>query len=327
MEVKHWAEDLIMSAKDMNTSDIFITGKQDFYEVNFRTSKGLIRHEKLNLQFGLEVINYFKFIAQMDVSEHRRPQVGSYIFKNNKQSQVLFLRFSVLGEFSGKESLVIRLINGIQNNRYFFIEQVDLLTAAAIKRGLILTSGPTGSGKTSTMYYLAKKLAHQKVVMTIEDPVEVFEPEFLQTQINLEAGIDYESLLKAALRQRPDILIIGEIRDKVTARLAVDAALSGHLVLATVHARSTLQTIARLKGLGIDSVELANCLNCVSYQRLIQTIDGEIACLLDIASGETLHKEINKSKTGDFINWRENLAELLKEERISGDSFTSFQEG
>ena len=273
------------------------------------------------------MINYFKFIAQMDVSEHRRPQVGSYIFKNNKQSQVVFLRFSVLGEFSGKESLVIRLINSIQNNRYFFIEQVDLLTAAAIKRGLILTSGPTGSGKNSTMYYLAKKLAHQKVVMTIEDPVEVFEPEFLQTQINLEAGIDYESLLKAALRQRPDILIIGEIRDKVTARLAVDAALSGHLVLATVHARSTLQTIARLKGLGIDSVELANCLNCVSYQRLIQTIDGEIACLLDIASGETLHKEINKSKTGDFINWRENLAELLKEERISGDSFTSFQEG
>lgn len=327
MEVKHWAEDLIKSAKDMNTSDIFITGKQDFYEVNFRTSKGLIRREKLNLQFGLEVINYFKFIAQMDVSEHRRPQVGSYILKNNKQSQVVFLRFSVLGEFSGKESLVIRLINSIQNNRYFFIEQVDLLTAAAIKRGLILTSGPTGSGKTSTMYYLAKKLAHQKVVMTIEDPVEVFEPEFLQTQINLEAGIDYESLLKAALRQRPDILIIGEIRDKVTARLAVDAALSGHLVLATVHARSTLQTIARLKGLGIDSVELANCLNCVSYQRLIQTIDGEIACLLDIASGETLHKEINKSKTGDFINWRENLAELLKEERISGDSFTSFQEG
>lgn len=221
MEVKHWAEDLIKSAKDMNTSDIFITGKQDFYEVNFRTSKGLIRREKLNLQFGLEVINYFKFIAQMDVSEHRRPQVGSYIFKNNKQSQVVFLRFSVLGEFSGKESLVIRLINSIQNNRYFFIEQVDLLTAAAIKRGLILTSGPTGSGKTSTMYYLAKKLAHQKVVMTIEDPVEVFEPEFLQTQINLEAGIDYESLLKAALRQRPDILIIGEIRDKVTARLAL----------------------------------------------------------------------------------------------------------
>lgn len=327
MEVKYWAEDLIMSAKDLNTSDIFITGKQEFYEVNFRTSKGLIRREKLNLQLGLEVINYFKFIAQMDVSEHRRPQVGSYIFKNSKQSQVVFLRFSVLGEFSGKESLVIRLINGIQNNRYFFIEQVDLLIAAAIKRGLILTSGPTGSGKTSTMYYLAKKLAQQKVVMTIEDPVEVFEPEFLQTQINLEAGIDYESLLKAALRQRPDILIIGEIRDKVTARLAVDAALSGHLVLATVHARSTLQTIARLKGLGIDSVELANCLNCVSYQRLIQTIDGEIACLLDIASGETLHKEINKSKTGDFINWRENLAELLKEERISGDSFTSFQEG
>ncbi|KAA9322545.1 competence type IV pilus ATPase ComGA [Lactobacillus jensenii] len=325
MEVKRWAEDLIISAKELGTSDIFISGKQDFYEVNFRTSKGLIKQEKLSLEFGQEVINYFKFIAQMDISEHRRPQVGSYIFKKDKES--IFLRFSVLGEFSGKESLVIRLITEINSNHYFFIEQLDILMGAAIKRGLILTSGPTGSGKTSTMYYLAKKLANNKVVMTIEDPVEVFEPAFLQTQVNHEAGIDYQSLLKAALRQRPDILIIGEIRDKVTARLAVDAALSGHLVLATVHARSTLQTIARLKGLGIDSVELANCLNCVSYQRLIQTKNGRNACLLDIVSGEKLKKEINKAEPGDFINWQEKLTELLKEERISVDSFTNFQEG
>lgn len=325
MEVKRWAEDLIISAKELGTSDIFISGKQDFYEVNFRTSKGLIKQEKLSLEFGQEVINYFKFIAQMDISEHRRPQVGSYIFKKDKES--IFLRFSVLGEFSGKESLVIRLITEINSNHYFFIEQLDILMGAAIKRGLILTSGPTGSGKTSTMYYLAKKLANNKVVMTIEDPVEVFEPAFLQTQVNHEAGIDYQSLLKAALRQRPDILIIGEIRDKVIARLAVDAALSGHLVLATVHARSTLQTIARLKGLGIDSVELANCLNCVSYQRLIQTKNGRNACLLDIVSGEKLKKEINKAEPGDFINWQEKLAELLKEERISVDSFTNFQEG
>ncbi|MEL0528273.1 competence type IV pilus ATPase ComGA [Lactobacillus jensenii] len=315
----------MISAKELGTSDIFISGKQDFYEVNFRTSKGLIKQEKLSLEFGQEVINYFKFIAQMDISEHRRPQVGSYIFKKDKES--IFLRFSVLGEFSGKESLVIRLITEINSNHYFFIEQLDILMGAAIKRGLILTSGPTGSGKTSTMYYLAKKLANNKVVMTIEDPVEVFEPAFLQTQVNHEAGIDYQSLLKAALRQRPDILIIGEIRDKVTARLAVDAALSGHLVLATVHARSTLQTIARLKGLGIDSVELANCLNCVSYQRLIQTKNGRNACLLDIVSGEKLKKEINKAEPGDFINWQEKLAELLKEERISVDSFTNFQEG
>ena len=325
MEVKRWAEDLIISAKELGTSDIFISGKQDFYEVNFRTSKGLIKQEKLSLEFGQEVINYFKFIAQMDISEHRRPQVGSYIFKKDKES--IFLRFSVLGEFSGKESLVIRLITEINSNHYFFIEQLDILMGAAIKRGLILTSGPTGSGKTSTMYYLAKKLANNKVVMTIEDPVEVFEPAFLQTQVNHEAGIDYQSLLKAALRQRPDILIIGEIRDKVTARLAVDAALSGHLVLATVHARSTLQTIARLKGLGIDSVELANCLNCVSYQRLIQTKNGRNACLLDIVSGEKLKKEINKAEHVDFINCQEKLAELMKAESISVDSFTNFQEG
>lgn len=123
-----------------------------------------------------------------------------------------------------------------------------MIKKVAQSRGLIITSGPTGSGKTTTMYEVAKSMSQNKVVMTIEDPVEVHEPSFLQAQVNNEAGIDYQSLLKAALRHRPDILIIGEIRDQGTARLAVDAALSGHLVFATIHAKSTLQTISRLEG-------------------------------------------------------------------------------
>src|SRR5699024_1426831 len=107
-----------------------------------------------------------------------------------------------------------------------------------------------------------------KVVMTIEDPVEIHESSFLQAQVNNEAGIDYLNLLKAALRHRRDILIIGEIRDQGTARVAADAALSGHLVFATVHATSTWQTISRLAGLGIRCDELTNRLTSGSYQRL-----------------------------------------------------------
>lgn len=111
----------------------------------------------------------------------------------------------------------------------------------------------------------------------------------MQAQVNNEAGIDYQNLLKAALRHRPDILIIGEIRDQGTARLAVDAALSGHLVFATVHAKSTLQTISRLEGLGIRFDELTNCLTAVSYQRLLVS-QGKLKCLMDIAADSLLKK-------------------------------------
>lgn len=165
-----------------------------------------------------------------------------------------------------------------------------------------------------------------KVVMTIEDPVEVHETSFLQAQVNNEAGIDYQSLLKAALRHRPDILIIGEIRDAGTARLAIDAALSGHLVFATVHAKSTLQTISRLEGLGIHRDELANCLTAVSYQRLMVSHD-EVKCLMDIASGTLLKEEMKREIRGEFVDWQNNMQLLLKGGEISDEVYQQFQQG
>ena len=162
--------------------------------------------------------------------------------------------------------------------------------------------------------------------MTIEDPVEVHESSFLQTQVNNEAGIDYINLLKAALRHRPDILIIGEIRDTETARLAVDAALSGHLVFATVHAKSTLQTISRLEGLHISNNELANCLTAVSYQRLLPK-DRGLSCLLDIAAGEDLSSNIEQNVRGNFINWQDNLKQLRREGEISYATYQTYKEG
>ena len=133
-------------------------------------------------------------------------------------------------------------------------------------------------------------------------------------------------MLKAALRHRPDILIIGEIRDQGTARLAVDAALSGHLVLATVHAKSTLQTISRLEGLGIRTDELANCLTAVSYQRLLPSKVG-LKCLLDIATGDLLKAELTKEVRGEFVNWQENMQLLRKGGEIDEEIYRKFQEG
>ncbi len=322
--VKEIIKKLLVSAIELKASDIFFFPKKESVVVDYRTYSGVIRQRSYSLSEGQEIINFFKYSAQMDIAEHRRPQVGAMIYSLGEKEY--YLRLSSLGDFTDQESLVIRIIYGIENSKYFFDEQFIKLEKLSTKRGLIVTSGPTGSGKTTTMYEIAKKLSENRIVMTIEDPVEVYESSFLQSQVNNEAGIDYQSLLKAALRHRPDILIIGEIRDQGTARLSIDAALSGHLVLATVHAKSTFQTISRLEGLGISNDELKNCLTAISYQRLMPS-DNEVRCLMDIASGESLKSELNKSIRSDFVSWQENLNALWKGGEINDEVYWQYQEG
>ncbi len=324
MEIKQKVEELIEEAIQFQSSDIFFLPKRDQMMVCFRQSNSVKEIESLKNDEALEVINFLKYAAQTDISEHRRPQVGAMTYRYEDQDY--YLRLSSVGDFTDQESLVIRIIYNLETSRYFYPDQLIYLKNLAQRRGLIITSGPTGSGKTTTMYELAKEVGAQKVVMTIEDPVEIHEKSFLQSQVNSEAAISYESLLKAALRHRPDILIIGEIRDSKTARVAIDAALSGHLVLATVHAKSTLQTISRLEGLKIRKDELANCLTAVSYQRLLPTNEG-VACLLDMASGKVLQNSIEKSVRGNFINWQENLQNLYKGGEINDETYQLYQEG
>ena len=324
MGMKEIVNSLLEEAILAHTSDIFFLFKQERVVVNFRTNYGVEEQTNFTKNMGKEIINFFKYAAQMDISEHRRPQVGAMTYEYKGADY--YLRLSSLGDFSDQESLVIRIIYQISDSSYFFDQQLEFLKELSKKRGLIITSGPTGSGKTTTMYKLAKYVGEKRVVMTIEDPVEVHESSFLQTQVNNEAGIDYINLLKAALRHRPDILIIGEIRDTETARLAVDAALSGHLVFATVHAKSTLQTISRLEGLHVSNNELANCLTAVSYQRLLPR-DSGLSCLLDIAAGEDLSSNIEQNVRGDFINWQDNLKQLRREGEISDATYQTYKEG
>lgn len=324
MRIKKAVDSLIKEAINQRASDIFFLIQDNKMVINFRIITGIVNQASYSMNEGKEIINYLKFAAQMDIAEHRRPQVGAfeYEFEHKKY----YLRLSSIGNYLDYESLVMRVIYQISEGNYFFDEQVQLLKKLTQKRGLILTSGPTGSGKTTTMYMLAKYVGQNKMVMTIEDPVEIHESSFLQTQVNLEAGITYLSLLEAALRHRPDILIIGEIRNTPTARLAVNAALSGHLVFATVHAKSTLQTISRLENLQVNSTEINNCLTAVCYQRLLPTKDG-FSCLMDIASDTCLQEIIKHENHGSYVNWCENLVRLKKGEQISAQVFEQFKEG
>lgn len=323
MQIKKLVEEVLDQAITEQTSDIFIFPKKEQYQLAFRRKQQVEIIRELSYQAATEMINYFKYAAQMDISEHRRPQVGAMTYQKEVAH---YLRFSSLGDFNDHESMVIRIIYPVAKARYFFKEQLEQVIKLTKRRGLFITSGPTGSGKTTTMYEVAKKAGQDKVVMTIEDPVEVYEENFLQAQVNLEAQIDYLTLLKAALRHRPDILIIGEIRDAKTARLAIDAALSGHLVFATVHAKNTLQTLTRLQALGIRSDELMNSLTCISYQRLLPSRTGQ-QCLIDLAFGEQLYSSIMQEVRGDFLNWEQNLQQLLEGGVIDAATYELFKQG
>ena len=324
MKIKEAVNSLIEDAINKHSSDIFFLMRGVKLVVRFRTIIGIEKQAEYSIKEGKEMINFLKFAAQMDIAEHRRPQVGA--FEYDFKGQIYYLRLSSIGDFNDHESLVIRIIYQISTGKYFFDEQIENLKTLAQRRGLIVTSGPTGSGKTTTMYNLAKMIGQNQMVMTIEDPVEIHEISFLQTQVNMTAEITYSKLLEAALRHRPDILIIGEIRNAITARLAIDAALSGHLVFATVHAKSTLQTISRLESLNINTADLYNCLTAVSYQRLLPTNTG-FACLMDIDSGHQLQADISKHKRCDYVNWHQNLVRLKERKRISEQVFEQFQAG
>lgn len=325
MEVQVIADEIIFNAVQMQASDVFLMPKLSTYQIKFRLKNGVQNFKEIELAMGKELLNYFKFAAQMDIAEHRRPQVGSLIKEFKKQK--IFLRLSCVGNFNAQESLVIRVIYSMQENNYFFPKQLELLGQLSKHRGMIVTSGPTGSGKTSTMYEVARLISQNKMVMTIEDPIEIWEETFLQTQVNNVAGITYLDLLKAALRHRPDILIVGEIRDSQTAKVAINAAMSGHLVLATVHAKSTFQTLSRLEGLGIKKDELYNAVTAVSYQRLLPTMDEEISCMLDIASGRQLKEQIMSLQRNEFVAWQDNLAYLKEKDQIDEVTFNDYQDG
>lgn len=324
MRVKETVNSIIEAAIKKRVSDIFFLIREQNLIINFRTVRGIEQQGAFSINEGKEIINFLKFAAQMDIAEHRRPQVGAFEYQFEQEKY--YLRLSSIGDFNDNESLVIRIIYQISLGKYFFAEQLQRLQGLAKKRGLIITSGPTGSGKTTTMYKLAKYMGDKQMVMTIEDPVEIHEKEFLQTQVNFEANITYAKLLEASMRHRPDILIIGEIRNALTARLAIDAALSGHLVFATVHAKSTLQTISRLESLQINSNELSNCLTAVCYQRLLPTNKG-LSCLMDIAAGNVLRSAINQKSRLDYIEWEDNLTKLCKEGKINAQVFEQFKEG
>ncbi|MGT2911415.1 competence type IV pilus ATPase ComGA [Streptococcus cameli] len=265
--IQELAKKMIGEAVARSASDLYLVPRKDTYHFFERYSDERVFIAEYNEEDCNALISHFKFMAGMNVGEKRRSQQGSCDYDYG--DGLVSIRLSTVGDYRHKESLVIRLMyEGVHDLSYWF-EGAQTVSEAIKGRGLYLFSGPVGSGKTTLMYHLAKLKFPDKQVLTIEDPVELKQDNMLQLQLNEAIGATYDNLIKLSLRHRPDLLIIGEIRDTETARAVIRASLTGATVFSTVHANSIAGVYARLLELGVSEEELKNGLKGIAYQRLI----------------------------------------------------------
>lgn len=265
---------LIAQAVSMQCSDIHLEPAANNYQIRLRCMGELQRTESIPEAAGVRITSHVKVLAGLDLTERRLPQDGRCRIK--AQGQHIECRISTLPTLYG-EKVVLRLMpfestqrdisaTGMDPSQQKIIRQV--LTS---REGLILTTGPTGSGKTQTLYTLLCELNKEsRNIVTVEDPVEVALPGVNQLNVQPGLGLTFATALRALMRQDPDIIMVGEIRDSETAMIACQAAQTGHLVLATLHASSALNALVRLNQLGVDGYQLAACLLILINQRLVQ---------------------------------------------------------
>ncbi|MDR3190283.1 MAG: Flp pilus assembly complex ATPase component TadA [Lactobacillaceae bacterium] len=281
MNVQQRFEQLVQEVVTETGSDLYILPDTDGYRIRFVAHGKLVDLTQLSPEEGNRLIRHIKFQSAMDISELRRPQMGRWQYLLGERC--INCRISCVGDFLNRESVVVRFIYEAKDVELIWQNQaaVDKLrTAVKSSVGLILLSGSMGSGKTTTMYHVARELGLSKFILTIEDPVEIMEPDFLQLQVNDLADMSYATLLKLALRHHPDVMIIGEIRDAKTAKIVVEAALSGHLIISTVHATSLLGVWYRMRSFGIDEATLQQVLSGVGHQAMQTLANGGNAVAL-----------------------------------------------
>ncbi len=267
---------LLQRAVESEASDIHIEPEEDETHVRFRND-GTLRHI-LNIPKNLHdaVVSRVKIMSRLDISERRRPQDGRA--KMRILGRPIDFRISVLPTLLG-EKVVIRILDKEQAVRkmddlgMLQTERAPLEQALQRTRGIILVTGPTGSGKTTTLYAALQSIREEsRNLLTIEDPVEYRLQGVNQIQINPKAGLTFASGLRSMLRQDPDIILVGEIRDRETAEIAIQAALTGHLVLSTLHTNDAPSAVTRLMDMGIEPFLISATVTCAIAQRLIRKI-------------------------------------------------------
>lgn len=269
-------DELLNDAIEQNASDIHFEPYQSTVRIRFRVDgKLLVKREMRKTEYSF-VINKIKIRAKLDISEKRLPQDGRILGSN--LSEDFDVRVSVMPGFFG-EKIVMRILRrdatqlSLNKLGLSAVQSEHYLKGVGRQSGIILISGPTGSGKTTTLYATLKELNKESVnILTVEDPIEYTLEGINQTQLNESIGLTFGKALRTFLRQDPDIIMLGEIRDSDTATMAVRAALTGHLVFSTVHTNSAWGILGRLSDMGIPSFLVGSTLNIAVAQRLVRKL-------------------------------------------------------
>ncbi len=312
---------LLKHAILQEASDIHIEPDEKEVRVRYRLD-GLL-HDAMALPRGVldGIVARIKILSNLKLDEHRLPQDGR--FKIEQDDRRIAFRVSILPVYSG-EKVVMRLLD--ESSKGLTLEGMGLWGQPleeihqAIKKpnGMILVTGPTGSGKTTTLYTIMDILNQPQVnISTVEDPIEYRMPRINQTQVNPPIGLTFSQGLRALLRQDPDIIMVGEIRDEETMEMAIHAAMTGHLVLSTLHTNSAAGTIPRLLDMGAEPFLVASTVNVVMAQRLVRRLCPECreAYTLDKELMESLKRQVDLERVFELALKNNLLGKELAENR------------
>ncbi len=288
---------LLQYAFEQRASDIHLEPRRKQANVRFRIDGIMQQVYEIPAAVMNAVSSRIKILGRMDVSEKRRPQDGR-IKTKTPSGQEVELRLSTMPTAFG-EKLVLRIFDpqvlqrGFESLGFGKLELKYWQNMIKQPNGIILVTGPTGSGKTSTLYTTLRQLAKPEVnVCTVEDPIEMIEPLFNQMQVQHKIDLDFAQGIKTLMRQDPDIIMIGEIRDKETAEMAIQASLTGHLVLSTLHTNDTLSALIRLQDIGVPPYLVHSSIIGIMAQRLVRTLCPH--CKIEIELDESIWMDIVK---------------------------------
>ena len=267
---------IIHAAIQCNASDIHFEPYEQHYRIRFRQDGILTTYPPPPAHLSARIAARVKIMANLDISERRLPQDGR--FSMNHHDTPIHFRVSTCPTVHG-EKIVLRLLDtrvgasSIDALGFSDDQKTYFLNAITQPQGMILVTGPTGSGKTMTLYSAINHLnTAERNISTVEDPVEIQVPGINQVQINPKSGLTFASILRAFLRQDPDVIMLGEIRDLETAEIAIKAAQTGHLVLSTLHTNSASETLSRLMSMGVATFNMMSALRLIIAQRLLRRL-------------------------------------------------------
>ena len=297
-------QNIIASAISSNASDIHIEPHEDAVRVRYRIDGLLYDELTVPVNYRSAIASRIKIMARADIAERRRPQDGRILYRNGGRENDL--RVSIMPTIFG-EKIVIRILERAKKQvnleqMGFFPDQYKIFEQY-IRRphGMILVTGPTGSGKSTTLQAALIKINHPNInISTIEDPVEYMIPGVNHTQVDAKIGVNFASGLRTLVRQDPDVIMVGEIRDRETAEIAIQAALTGHLVVSTLHTNDAPGAISRLINMGVEPFLIASALQCVVAQRLIRTICP--ACREDVPATPDALDALGLPQTEGFLS-------------------------